>query len=334
MSEEIVLQQKIKMPVAPRVARNKSALEKYLADNGIKSQWPPVEQQLETVIVNGIAPGAYNNSIIRFHGRLVMTFRFHDTTLKTRIGIAELDEKFNVVYAEGLNLDEDETLSLEDGKFFVFKGDLWLNFVVSTWPNFPSAQVKNVKLYKPDRWRCSDKDQYWLPDRQTLEKNHVPLVHDDVLHIIYRQAVWQENNPADLAQVIYTPSDKREMKTPALRWPYGEIRGGTVPLPYDGKLISFFHSRLNNEMPPVTHRYYIGAILRKSEPPFQMLAISKRPILRGSEVGGDATRFHHKKNVVFCLGAIDHDDGWLVSVGINDSACGLVKIQPKDLQLE
>ena len=324
----------VKQMIPPRVARNRTEMDKYLAAHNIVSQWPPVEQQLETVIVKGIAPGAYNPSIIRFQGRLVMTFRFHDTTLKTRIGIAELDDKFNVTYAEGLRLDEEESLSLEDGKLFIFKGDLWLNFVVSTWPNFPSAQVKNVKLYKPDRWRCSDKDQYWLPDRQTLEKNHLPLVHDDVLHIIYRQAAWQENNPNELSQVIYTPSDKREMKTPALRWPYGEIRGGTVPMPYDGKLISFFHSRLNNEMPPVTHRYYIGCLLRKAEPPFQMLSISKRPILRGSEAGGDSTRFHFKPNVVFPLGAIGHNGGWLVSVGINDSNCGLVKIQPKDLQLE
>ena len=138
---------------------------------------------------------------------------------------------------------------------------------------------------------------------------------------------------ADLSQIIYSPFEKREMKTPALRWPYGEVRGGTVPLPYDGKLISFFHSSLDNFPPPNPRCYFIGAVLRKDEPPFQMLAISKRPILRGSEIGGDKSRFHWKAQVCFPLGAIEHESGWAVSIGCNDSSALICKIQPKDLQL-
>jgi predicted GH43/DUF377 family glycosyl hydrolase len=214
---------------------------------------------------------------------------------------------------------------------FVWKGELWINFVVSNWPNFPSSQMKIAKLYKPDHWRFFDKEQYWLPDRQTTEKNHTPLVHDDVLQIIYRNNIVQDG---ELNQLIYTPHEKREMKTPALRWPYGEMRGGTVPLPYDGKLISFFHSSQNNNMPVVTWRYHCGCVIRSAIPPFQMIAVSKRPILRGSEIGGDKSRFHFKENIIFPLGAIEHKGGWLLSAGINDSQCGLIEIQPKDLQLE
>ena len=332
---EIVLQQPLKnVPkLPPRIVRNKTALDKYLTDNKIESQFPSIENQLFTHVLKLPHAGAYNVSVIRFRGKLVCTYRFHDITAKTRLAIAELDENFTVYYSEVLSLDEDEALSLEDARLFIWKGELWINFVVSTWPNFPSSQSKICKLYKPDHWRFSDKEQYCLPDRQTMEKNHCPIVHDDVLHICYRHNQPQEGDSSKLAQIIYTPADKREMKTPALRWPYGEIRGGTVPLPYCGKLISFFHSSLNNEMPPLTHRYYIGAILMKAEPPFQMLAVSKRPILRGSEVGGDKSRFHFKPNVVFPLGSIEHKDGWLVSCGQNDSAALLVEIKPENLQL-
>jgi predicted GH43/DUF377 family glycosyl hydrolase len=332
---EIVLQQPKPAPkLPPRIARNKSAMEKYLADNSIVSQWPSISNQLFTHVVKGLPIGSYNNSIIRFRGRLVMTYRFHDGTAKTKLGIAELDENFTVFYSETLSLDEDETLSLEDARLFIWKGELWLNFVVSTWPNFPSSQVKICKLYKPDHWRFSDKEQYWLPDRQTTEKNHCPIVHDDVLHIVYRNNQPQECDLSKLSRIIYTPADKREMKTPALRWPYGEIRGGTVPILYQGKLLSFFHSHLDSFMPTTTWCYFIGAMLMKAEPPFQMLSVSKRPILYGSEIGGDETRFHHKKNVVFALGAIEHDGGWLLSCGQNDSASLLVKIKEKDLMLE
>ena len=329
---EIILQLPIK-GIAPRIHRNKSALEKYLSENGIESQFPSIENQLFTIPIKNLPPGAFNPCIIRFRERLVMSYRWHpDGGFKTKLAIAELDENFNVIGNFQLDMNEDD--SCEDGRVFLWKGDLWISFVVSQFPHFPASQVKIAKLSKPDKWRVSDKELYYLPDRQTTEKNHLPLVHDDVLNIIYKHNQPQEGNMADLSQIIYSPFEKREMKTPALRWPYGEIRGGTVPLPYDGKLISFFHSRLDNEEPPVNWRYNIGCVLRKAEPPFQMLAISKRPILRGSEVGGDATRFHHKKNVIFCLGAIEYDGGFLVSAGINDSQCALIKISGKDLQLE
>jgi predicted GH43/DUF377 family glycosyl hydrolase len=330
LKEFIAMPELTKQAIPQRLAHNRALMDKFLKARGIVSQFPPVEQQLESIIVKGLPPGSYNPSIIRHRGKLVMAYRFHETTAKTKLGIAELDENFTVVRNETLNLDEDEGLSLEDAKLFEFKGELWMNFVVSNWPNFPASQVKCVKLYKPDHWRCSDKDLYWLPCRQTMEKNHCPLVHDEVLNIVYRHN-WQMDD--GVWQVVFTPSDKREMKTPGMRWPYGEIRGGTPPLPYQDRLISFFHSRLNNEMPPVGHRYYMGALLMKSGKEFEMLAVSKRPILRGSEIGGDTSRFHFKPNVVIPYGAIEHEGGWLVSVGVNDSQCLLMKVKPENLNL-
>ena len=77
----------------------------------------------------------------------------------------------------------------------------------------------------------------------------------------------------------------------------------------------------------------MGAMLIKAGKEFETLAVSKRPILRGSEIGGDTSRFHFKPNVVIPYGAIEHEGGWLVSVGVNDSQCLLVKIKEKDLQL-
>lgn len=319
--------------IAPRLVHNRALMDKFLAARGIKAQWPAVEQQLESVVVGGLDAGAYNPSIAQYRGRLVMAYRFHDTTLKTKIGIAELSENLIVTGKQTLDVGEEADKSIEDGKLFVLKNDLWLNFVVSTWPEFPSSQVKNLMLTKPDHWRTSDKDMYWVSARKTMEKNHVPFVHEEVLHIIWHQAMPEDGEPK---QVIYTPADKREMKTPALRWPYGQFKGGTIPILWNGKLLSFFHSRLDNEMPikfGKGWRYYVGAVLRRAIPPFDMLAISKRPILRGSEVGGDESRFHFKPNVVFPLGAIEHGGGWLVSVGVNDSQCLLVKITEKDLQL-
>lgn len=317
------------------VAHNQALLKTFLDERGIKSQWPPVTGQAESFPISGLPPGAYNPSLIRFRGRLVMAYRYHPTdSARTVLGIAELGEDLKVVSVETPDMNEDDHLSLEDPRLFIFKGELWMNYVVSTWPNFPSSQSKNVKLSKPDHWRISDKDQYWLPDRQTLEKNHCPFVHDEVLHIIWKSNLRDTDAGEEQAwQVIYTPADKREMKSAAPRWPYGEIHGGTTPLPFDGKTISFFHSKIMNDMPPTPWRYFVGSVLRRTIPPFDILAVSKKPILIGSEVGGDEGRKHFKKNVVFPAGCVEYKGTWILSVGVNDSQCVLVKLTAKDFNL-
>lgn len=311
--------------VAPRLAHNRVLLDNFLSKRGIRSQFPPVEQQLESVVVKPLFPGTYNSCIYRYKGKLLMVSRFHPTnTGATRLVMTELNEDFSVAYNQELSIN-DENSSHEDAKLFELKGELCMSYVSSTWPTFPASSVKYVTLSKPDHWRTTNPQEYRPSCQQTMEKNWVFFEYEGKLNIIYRQ------NPE---LIIFTPEDKREMKSPGLRWPYGEIRGGTMPIPYQGKILRFFHSRLNNEMPPVTWRYYVGAMLMKAEPPFQMLAVSKRPILRGSEIGGEETRVHFKKNVAFPSGAIEHEGGWLVSCGQNDSASLLVKVKEKDLQLE
>ena len=103
-------------------------------------------------------------------------------------------------------------------------------------------------------------------------------------------------------------------------------------------LLRFFHSRLDNEAVPVRHRYYIGAMLMEPEPPFKVVAVSKQPIFRGSEDDdlNDTERhtaFHHKRNVVFPAGAVKDGDGWLLSFGVNDSACAVARLKFEDLKL-
>lgn len=311
-----------KQVIPQRLAHNKAHLDAFLKSRGIKSQFPPVEQQLESVVVAGLFKGGYNPSIIRHNGGLVMAYRFHaDDTAATRIAVAELDDSFRVTSNQQLEIN-DETSSHEDPRLFEFKGALWMAYVSSTWPKFPASTVKYVELSKPDHWRVGNPVEYHHAERQTMEKNHCPFPAGDKLHIIYRHSPQQ---------VIYTADERGDMITPSLRWPYGEIRGGTVPMPYHGRLIKFFHSSIRGEMPPTFWRYFIGALVMDAEPPFKMLAVSKRPILRGSEVGGDESVKRFKKNIVFPAGAIEHEGGWLLSVGVNDSQCLLVKVKELNL---
>jgi len=121
-------------------------------------------------------------------------------------------------------------------------------------------------------------------------------------------------------------------KSKSPEWDYGDIRGGNI-IPWKGGLLRVFHSRMDNEMPPHYWRYYVGALLMESKPPFNVISITKKPILVGSEEGGSLDCFHHKPKVVFPLGLQAMDGGVLISVGVNDCESVVVKMSEGELKL-
>ena len=163
------------------------------------------------------------------------------------------------------------------------------------------------------------------------EKNWVYFESDENLFCIYA------SYPEQI--VLHTQGNIviNEHVTKQPRWPYGNVRGGAI-VPYEDKFLRIFHSSPDNELGPVKRRYVVGALLMQAKPPFEVLAISKKPIIYGSEVDmlKPADRkgiHHHKPNVVFPCGVVLHDNRIVVSIGVNDSACALVKLKFEDLNL-
>lgn len=313
------------------IAHNDVLAKAWLDKNSIVSAVPPVQEQLPCAPLNRLAlhPFGYNPSLIRFNGKLLMAYRWHDEgNASTTLAMAELDEQFNVTANRPIAMPQDKYASHEDPRLFVFQGALHMSYVCSTWPESPpKAVVRYGRLEDGSPWNIRDAIQ---PDHGQnhgigLEKNWVFFAHGSDLCYFYH------------SDECIGPFPQSVGGQP-LRWPWGLVRGGTTPLPYGDKLISFFHSRLDNEPAPFFWRYAVGARILNAQPPFATVAVSREPILRGSEADAlSATEksacHHHKPNVVFPAGAIDHDGGWLVSVGINDSLCALVKVSEKDLRL-
>jgi predicted GH43/DUF377 family glycosyl hydrolase len=189
----------------------------------------------------------------------------------------------------------------------------------------PWSVVKVCELSKPDHWRASNfqETQPIGIEKQPIEKNFVPFVVDGRAYIIYH---------SHGEQIIYELNGSTIHRSQALRWPYGQIRGGCIP-PWEGKLLRFFHCSNRLEMPPTVWRYSIGCVLMESKPPFKMISVSKKPIVWGSEIGGDESARHFKKNIAIVFGAVERDGEILLSIGQNDSACLIAKIAPKDFNL-
>jgi predicted GH43/DUF377 family glycosyl hydrolase len=127
----------------------------------------------------------------------------------------------------------------------------------------------------------------------------------------------------------------REIKTKAPTWEFGAIRGGVV-IPWKGNLLRIFHSRRDGEFSNPRHRYYVGWLVMKKEPPFEILEMCKEPLFAGSELDTldpmDRNNcLQYKKNVAFPGGAIESNGNILVSVGINDGQCAIVKIPLENL---
>jgi predicted GH43/DUF377 family glycosyl hydrolase len=319
---------------AKRIAHNSDLCTQFIAAHKVSARYPRVTDQVETLSIEKgkLVRFGYNPSILAHDTGLLMAYRYHDgDTLATKLALAELDLTGNVLSNRMLEVPANgETVSVEDPKLFRFNDEVWIEWVQSTWPNFPLASV--VKYGRLDGNKIVSVQQPAVKVPKPVEKNWVPMSFALGLRFIYE---------CEPEQIIFEVVDGvicDELRSPGPAWAYGPVRGGTPPLLHEGKLLRFFHSGLDNEFGPNRRRYFLGALLMDPQPPFTCVAASKRPIVYGSELdnlSGDERRKCHqyKRQVVFPGGAIAHDGAFLVSVGINDSACAILKIKPDQLNL-
>lgn len=328
----------------PRIEHNRKLYETWKASHSVTPEVAPVLSQKPAKLVGGLFPFGYNPSICRWNGRILMAYRYHDSrnSWETSLAIAELNENLETISNTPI---ERSGQTNEDPRLFVWGSELWVAYVQASLAvpgGMPTCVVRYGRLIEGKTWKIEGQNlhSFGKNDNTGMEKNWVPWVRDG-LQFIYSSSPTQS--------ITAINGDYEE--TPGLRWKWGTIRGGTPPLPWgSGEIslpercptISFFHSRLDNEPPMESpgpayhHRYYVGAIVRNSDG--SQSAVSKSPILRGSELDSltaDARKkcYHWKPNVVFPLGAIQHPDGWILSVGINDSACALVTLKQSDFNL-
>lgn len=314
---------------------NEAKAKDWLTAHGALAMFPRVSEQVEAVRVNPMAlnSGGYNPSIIRHNGQMLMAYRYHPTNgLNTQLAMAELDDKFNVTRNTNIVTGGNHQ-SAEDPRLFTYQGQLWISWVDADFPSpAPTSVVKVGRLVQVgNTWNIEDMRQPLREDYNqglNIQKNWLFWESDQELAWIWKIVEGR--------QIAYC--DDRQWASPAPHWPWGEIRGGTAPLPYQGKLLRFFHSSLDFELPPAHRRYFLGAAIMEPEPPFATVAVSKEPIVWGSELDdlSDTERSQclpYKQKVVFPAGAIIDGDGWIVSVGCNDAECLLLKLKEKDLKL-
>lgn len=341
-----------------RIEYNLKLRQEWFAARKLRMGAPPISEQLPTVILNrrALFPYGYNPSIIRWKNRILVAYRYHPNGAgASKLAMAELDNQARVIANMAIDLPAG---SVEDPRLFTYADNLCISYVVSNMPSTnPKCQVRWGILREGKPWTVEGQ---WLPaygknDGTGMEKNWVFYEEEGQVKAIYKSSPQVEIIGINEASVHAhhvsrhresTGSDSEASNDDAGsghthpisdRWKWGSIRGGTPPMKLpDGRRFRFFHSRLDNDARPTWWRYYVGACLLDDAG--NITAVSKKPILVGSEhddmaVTERASCTHHKPRVVFPLGAIALDGAWLLSVGINDSACGLVTVKEENLDL-
>lgn len=298
-------------------------------------------------------PFAFNPSIIRFQGRLLMSFRElidvplqfkeHSSVANSTISLVWLDEQFNPV-------SQPQTLELwsselnhsrcDDARLLMVDGELHLIYSDNHYPEITDGgfRLHVVKLEL-------DRDEFKIISNERLvdyddaldyrrEKNWVPFEYFGTLFLAY----------TIMPHTIYCPlllgngrCDTVVKTSPSIVWEWGEIRGGTPALPLDDDhYLSFFHSLIempsaHSEGKKVLH-YFIGAYTFTRSFPFKITQVSPEPIVGKNFYHGPIYDYYWKPvRVVFPCGFIIENDNIWMSYGRQDHEIWVAKIDKKAL---
>lgn len=165
------------------------------------------------------------------------------------------------------------------------------------------------------------------------EKNWVPFpLGPTEIGLLYGHAPWEvlrfSADPAGTARHFAGAH-----RGPALRWAWGEIRGGTVPVPWPGdpsSWLTFFHS---SAVVGSRKLYFVGACVFDGQAPFTPRLMTPEPLLvapyrRGAHEHG----WRFAGSVVFPLGCAPMPGGHRLLCGLDDGLVAPVEVPADELR--
>jgi predicted GH43/DUF377 family glycosyl hydrolase len=264
-----------------------------------------------TILNNFIGKSAYNPCICNIEVGYRIFYRSvsrtaGDDTIRTCI----LDLNYNVIPNTDKVLDlysncshnkarykpgehvEDPRVIMHKNNWFVCYTDGYVVGVAKL--DLECNTIYSHFLYKPNEIKFKGGDG--------REKNWLPISIGEEIHFWYgdepRTFLVYEDVDTELKYKSFFRTNQSMVTN------YGKIRGGCSPIKYnDTQQIWFFHTFFQN-------KYRIGAYLTEGT---KIIAITSEPILTGDPI-------------VFPCGVVQNENGWTISMGINDMSIGILHI--------
>jgi predicted GH43/DUF377 family glycosyl hydrolase len=291
-------------------------------------------------------PYAFNPGIIRYHGRLLMSFRIISDpkqSFNTEIGLVFLDEKFCPVgepqllslrdeYSSAPCRAEDARLiTLGDRLYMVYDDNIELKITKGGFriyvaeihydgDHFIADQIECLKYFENENRNIREKG--WVP---FVFNGNVLLAYSILPHRIFHPRL---DGTGICDTVACTESN--------ISWDWGVLRGGTPAFIEKEGYLAFFHSSMvmasaHSSGKQMAH-YFIGAYLFSHKPPFTILKISPEPIISKNFYNGIRYKPYWKPiRCVFPCGYISDDKYIWIAYGRDDHETWIVKLDKKGL---
>jgi predicted GH43/DUF377 family glycosyl hydrolase len=287
--------------------------------------------------------GAFNPSIIRWDGSLLLSFRVRDPITKRTdgIGLVKLDEEFNPIAEPqilSICYEEPKAISKQQDPRLVQVGSrlfLVYNNVLDhiAYPELRRMYYMELlydgSSFYPQRPQIIAQYPYQLSYRQ--EKNWVPFDYNDQLLLGYMITPHSIFRPLEESHTCELFAETKG----EIQWPWGVLRGGTPALKVDGMYLAFFHSSislpsLHSQGKNIFH-YFMGAYTFSLTPPFQITQISPHPIIGKTFYTSPAYKTWKPLRVVFPGGYVFDDHFIWIVYGKQDFEMWVVQLDKKKL---
>lgn len=286
-------------------------------------------------------PGAFNASIIRWNGSLLMCFRVRNEKMISTfdIGFVWLNEDFNPISTACIleirnenpqcqHQKQDPRLIILDNKLYI----LYSNFIKI------GNMITRRMFIAPV---TIDNNTFYITNPTCLhpfegcgarwEKNWVPFVHEQKILLAYSLTPHRIFEPSLTTGECTTHSTTHSL----ISWNWGELRGGTPAIRDGDEYLAFFHSSTNlattQSQEKIMAHYVMGAYTFSGKPPFEITRISTQPIVAGQFYSEPYYTTWKPLRVVFPMGCIMEKEYLWVTYGRQDFEIWVAKIDKKRL---
>ena len=291
-------------------------------------------------------PLAFNPGIIRWQGRLLMSFRIipdPKQTYNTEIGLVWLNEDLRPASPPQLVSLRDEFSSVpsraEDARlitvgqrlYMIYDDNIELKISKGGFRVYIAELHYDGEHFIADPIECLRHFEGETRDRR--EKSWVPFEYQENLLLAYSLVphliFYPRFDGTGTCETICRTQS-------SISWDWGDLRGGTPGFLIDGQYLSFFHSTkdlatIHSDGKKIAH-YFMGAYTYSSNPPFEITAISPEPIIGKNFYSGMKYKPYWKPiRCVFPCGYVFDDKYIWVAYGREDHESWIVKLDKKKL---